>query len=160
MMRMRQEMVVLQATIHDLDDAVELFNSYRTFYGQVPDRDGARQFLFDRLEHRESVLFLARNAATNEAVGFVQLYPLFSSVSMKRVWVLNDLYVKDAYRGQAVGKRLLAAAKAFATATKAKSLELSTHVGNTRAQALYGLHGYVKDEEFHHYYLTLEETVQ
>ena len=27
-------------------------------------------------------------------IGFVQLYPSFSSVSMMRSWVLNDLFVK------------------------------------------------------------------
>jgi ribosomal protein S18 acetylase RimI-like enzyme len=144
---------IVQATLHDLDEAAQLFDEYRIFYGQSTDVEGARQFLFDRLEHQESVIFLARDSATGEAAGFMQLYPLFSSVSMKRIWLLNDLYVKESHRKQQAGKALLEAAKEYAVLTKAKGLEIATQVTNLRAQGVYEKHGYVKDEEFFHYYM-------
>jgi|GEM_PF-6459483 len=37
--------------------------------------------------------------------------------------------------------------------TKSKGLELATSRMNKTAQRLYELNGYMKDEEFYHYYL-------
>ena len=42
--------------------------------------------------NEESVVFIAFDEIN--PIGFVQLYPSFSSLSMKKSWVLNDLYVK------------------------------------------------------------------
>ena len=50
----------------------------------------------------------------NNPIGFVQLYPSFSSVSMKRTWVLNDLYVKESVRGKGFGEKLIKKAINFA----------------------------------------------
>ncbi len=144
---------IAQATIRELDEAAVLFDEYRVFYGQESDLEGAKAFLFDRLEHGESVIFLARDEADGTAVGFMQLYPLFSSVSMKRIWLLNDLYVRESHRSKQVGKGLLEAAREFAVLTKSKGLEIATQVTNLRAQKVYLEHGYVQDEEFFHYYM-------
>lgn len=145
--------VIAQATIRELDEAAQLFDEYRVFYEQASDLAGARQFLFDRLEQGQSVVFLARDGETGEAVGFMQLYPLFSSVSMKRIWLLNDLYVRASHRKRQVGKALLDAAREYAVLTKAKGLEIATQVTNLRAQGVYEQHGYIRDEEFIHYYM-------
>ncbi len=88
-----------QATIQDLDDLVELFDEYRIFYEQESDKEGARQFLWEKFEHSESVIVITVEVETKVAVGFTQLYPSFSSVSMKRNWILNDLYVREKFRG-------------------------------------------------------------
>nr|WP_113023711.1 GNAT family N-acetyltransferase [Paenibacillus sp. YN15] len=146
-------MTIAQATIRELEDAAALFDEYRVFYDQESDLEGAKAFLFDRLEHGESVIFLARDDSDGAAVGFMQLYPLFSSVSMKRIWLLNDLYVRESHRGKQVGKALLEAAREYAVLTKSKGLEIATQVTNLRAQKVYLEHGYVLDEEFFHYYM-------
>ena len=98
-------MNILRATINDLDSLTELFDLYRMFYQQKSDLEGAREFIKDRLSNGESVLFLAFDE--NDPIGFVQLYPSFSSVSMKRTWVLNDLYVKENARGKGFGEKLI-----------------------------------------------------
>lgn len=152
---MNTNISITQATIRDLDDAAVLFNEYRIFYGQESDLEGSRQFLFNRFEHQESFVFLARDAQTGDLAGFMQLYPSFSSVTIQRIWNLNDLYVREAYRNQQVGKDLLETAKAFAKLTKSKGLEIATQTTNLRAQSVYERHGYVKDKEFFHYYLHL-----
>lgn len=146
---------VQQATLHDLDDVVDLFDAYRCFYGQPSDKEGARQFLFDRFEHMESVMFIARMQGNGHAIGFTQLYPVFSSISMKRSWILNDLYVQEDYRGLGAANQLLEQAKRHALLTKAKAIELSTASDNITAQSLYEKLGYKRDEEFLHYSLTL-----
>lgn len=128
---------VKQATIEDLDGISKLFNEYRIFYNQESDLDGARSFLFNRFEHRESIVFVAIETVSNHPIGFTQLYPSFSSVSMRSSLILNDLYVSEAFRGRGIAKMLLEAAKSYAILTKAKGIGLATAVNNDIAQKLY-----------------------
>lgn len=145
-----------QATIEDLRELAALFNEYRMYYGQAPDEERARRFLFERFEHRESIMFLARDRTDNRAVGFTQLYPAFSSISMKRSLILNDLFVIEACRGQGAGQLLLDAAKAYARSIGAKGLELETMISNEQAQRLYERNGYEKETDFYRYFLRTE----
>ena len=140
------------ASRHDLDVLVPLFDAYRVFYKGSSNRDAARGFLGARLSAGDSRIFLAfRN---DRAVGFTQLYPSFSSVSMQRLWILNDLYVDPEARRTGTAKALMAAAEGFAREDGAKGLALATQIGNHAAQDLYAKMGYRKDEAFHHYFLT------
>jgi ribosomal protein S18 acetylase RimI-like enzyme len=148
---------VRRAGLEDLPTVVPLFEAYREFYGQPPDPEGARQFLGDRLRNEESVVFLALGTADDPeaAVGFVQLYPLFSSSGMRRVWVVNDLFVAPDHRRSGVGRALMHAAQEFAAATGASQLRLATARNNGAAKALYERLGYRLDETFDHYTLAL-----
>jgi len=152
---MNRSLIIKQATIEYLDEIASLFNDYRVFYKQESDYEQAKAFLFDRFVHRESTIFLAIDSNNNKAVGFTQLYPSFSSVSLKRSWILNDLFVREEYRRCGVAQLLLEAAKSHAEQTQSKGLELSTAVTNAIGQRLYERNGYKKDEEFYHYYLSL-----
>lgn len=94
------------------------------------------------------------------AYGFIQLYPTFSSVSIKRLWILNDLFVIPEGRRQGVGTKLLERARAFAVETHAKGLTLKTAVENVSAQALYESLGWQRDNHFFSYdFLTSQEEV-
>ncbi|MCA0458154.1 MAG: GNAT family N-acetyltransferase [Chloroflexi bacterium] len=144
---------IIRATLDHLDLAAPLFDGYRQFYEKPSDLAGARQFIQDRLTHHQSVIFLA--LLDDQAVGFTQLYPSFSSVSMKRLWVLNDLFVAPAGRRQGVGEGLLERARQFAADDGAKGLMLETAITNTTAQKLYERLGWVRDTEYCVYNLTL-----
>ncbi|WP_233531105.1 GNAT family N-acetyltransferase [Paenibacillus alkalitolerans] len=143
---------VKQATVHDLNELAPLFDQYRVFYGQPSDEQGAREFMWERFAHLQSVVFAARDERSGETVGFAQLYPTFSSISLKRDWILNDLFVAEKARGQGAAAALLKAAAAYAKETGAKGIGLSTAADNTKAQRLYEAHGFVKDDEFLAYY--------
>ncbi|BBH22846.1 N-acetyltransferase [Paenibacillus baekrokdamisoli] len=144
-----------QATIQDLNELVQLFDNYRVYYERDSNRDAVREFLWNRFEHNESILFITINKESGEGVGFTQLYPSFSSVSMQRIWILNDLFVSEAYRGKQVGSRLLDAAKEYAILTKAMRIELSTAHTNETAQRLYEKNGYEVSAAFLNYSLSL-----
>jgi ribosomal protein S18 acetylase RimI-like enzyme len=146
-------MEVRLAEIEDLEEVSKLFDRYRVFYNQSSDFEGARSFLQQRFENSDSTIFIAHS--DDRIVGFTQLYPSFSSVSMKPVWILNDLFVEEAYRTKNVAKSLIGAAENFARAKKAVRIILSTHATNTIAQSLYRSLGYIKDEDFYHYSLLL-----
>jgi GNAT superfamily N-acetyltransferase len=126
-----------------------LFDAYRQFYGQPPDLDGARRFLAERLGRGESVSYAVVEGG--RALGFTQLYPSFSSVSMRPIWILNDLFVAEEARRRGVGAMLLRAAQDHALRTGAARLALSTAVTNTKAQALYEQDGWKRDTAFLHY---------
>jgi ribosomal protein S18 acetylase RimI-like enzyme len=143
-------MIIQQATINDLDSLSELFDLYRVFYEQYSDFEAAREFLRERLTNEESVVFIAVDESN--PVGFVQLYPSFSSVSMKRSWVLNDLYVKEHVRGKGAGEKLIQKAIQFARETGAKGVSLETGKGNIGAQRLYEKIGFERESNYFYYF--------
>jgi len=145
---------IVRAERKDLDDLVPLFDGYRQFYGQRSDLAAARAFLRERIERDESVIYLAYTEP-GEAAGFTQLYPSFSSVSLKPLWILNDLYVRSDVRRGGVGRALLERARQHAIETAAKGLVLSTGVTNKAAQTLYESCGWQREDEFFQYHLFL-----
>lgn len=149
------EVIIENAQLSDIEELAKLFNQYRMFYDQPSDTDLAEAFLTARLMNAESVIFKAQDTS-GRYVGFTQLYPCFSSVSARSIWVLNDLYVLDDARGLGVGRRLLAAARDYSIVTKAKGLTLAAAKDNPRAQRLYESFGFKKSTQFYHYFLDLD----
>jgi GNAT superfamily N-acetyltransferase len=145
---------VRQASIFDLDTLVPLFDGYRQFYRQPSDPARARIFLAERFAHHESLILLACDEH-GAGVGFTQLFPLFSSVRMARIYLLNDLFVAPGARKHGVGKALLEASAEHARALGAARLWLQTELGNLSAQALYESAGWKRDSDFCDYALTL-----
>ena len=126
---------IRRATVEPVDSIAPLFNHYRMFYQQPSDEALARQFIGERLQRGESVIFLAE--VGGKVVGFTQLFPSFSSVRAARAFVLNDLYVDVAARRLGVARALLQTAADFARADGAIRLELETDPDTRSAQALY-----------------------
>lgn len=142
---------IIEAGRSDVDSIVPLFLGYLQFYKLRTDAKRARQFISERLERGESKILLAR--LDDEAVGFVQLYPTFASLSMKRSWVLYDLFVKPEARKRGVAKALMEKARQLAVETGAEGLILETAVDNLPAQRLYENLGWKRDVEFYRYFL-------
>ena len=142
-------MKILQATKEHLNQLTTLFNGYRMFYKQPDSPDKAEAFLKDRFRQNDSVIFIAFSSE-NEALGFTQLYPSFSSVSVQRTYILNDLFVSEKSRGQGIGEALLNHAKQFAKKEGSKGLTLETETNNP-AQHLYERLGWKKDTHKFHY---------
>ena len=142
------------ATVADADRVAPLFDGYRQFYGLRSDLALCRQYLAERLARDESAVLLAADA-DGIALGFVQMYPTFSSLRAARMFVLYDLYVDPAARQRGVGRRLMEAAAEEARRRGAVSLVLSTAKTNHPAQRLYESLGWVRDEEFYEYNLKL-----
>ena len=144
---------IRQSVLSDIDALVSLFDNYRQFYGRASDVGAAREFLTARFNHGESVVFIAHE--DNIPVGFVQLYPGFSSVSLARIFVLNDLFVREQWRRSGIASQLMAAAVEFAKASGAVRLSLSTAITNETAQAVYQSSGWKRDEQFYVYHFAL-----
>ncbi len=130
-----------------------LFDRYRQFYRQASDREGSRQFLLARFENNQSVVFIA--LLEGSAIGFVQLYPSFSSTAMARIFVLNDLFVAPEGRRHGAGAALLRKAAEYGKAVGAVRLTLRTELTNASAQSLYEALGWKRDQVFCGYDLKL-----
>ena len=144
-------MLINFADKNDLVTLAGLFDQYRVFYKQKSDIKNVMDFLSSRLEKKDSVILVAR--VKSDTVGFTQLYPSFSSVGMKHIWILNDLFVSPKFRGQNIAKKLMQEALNHAKKTGALRIDLATQVSNTLAQNLYESMGYIKNESFYHYSL-------
>lgn len=132
------------AVAADLPALAGLFDAYRQFYGQPADLPRAENFLAERLQGGDSVLLIAER--DGRAVGFTQLYPMFSSVRTARIWILNDLYVASGARRGGVARGLLQAAARFARGDGAARLMLETGRENAAARALYRAAGWDEDD--------------
>lgn len=141
-------MTIRQATITDLDQLSILFAQYREFYKQSYDPAASKKFLEERISKEESVVFVATD--NNEFAGFTQLYPSFSSVGMKRIWILNDLFVSTSHRQKGIAQALINQVIEYAKATARSKVVLSTAYTNVNAQKLYEKIGFVKEAFFNY----------
>lgn len=150
---MAEEIEIVHALPTHVDEIAPMFDAYRCWYGKESDLKGARHFISQRLSQNEAEIFIARRAGS--PVGFTQLYPMFTSISMGHLWILNDLFITESARRQGVATILLETAAEFARALGAVRLLLETRLDNTAAQAAYEALGWKQDTDFMNYSLEL-----
>ncbi|UKJ47124.1 N-acetyltransferase [Lysinibacillus sp. ACHW1.5] len=142
-------MKICMVTQKTMGDVVSLFNAYREFYGQSSDLQQAEQFIQERVMGAESIIFLAY--LEEEPVGFAQLFPVFSSVAMKKAFLLNDLFVAKQARKQGVAQALMEQCYAYCQQEDARYMMLETARDNVQAQKLYEKMGMTIDETVYYY---------
>jgi ribosomal protein S18 acetylase RimI-like enzyme len=135
-MKQHRRFIIREAQTDDLEKLAELFDDYRTFYRKSPDKNAAKEFIAARLICGDSKIYVCIEPYGTIA-GFVQLYPLFSSTRMQRLWLLNDLYVASIYRGGGYSTALINRAKKLCRESGAAGLTLETEKDNEVANSLY-----------------------
>jgi GNAT superfamily N-acetyltransferase len=138
-----------RARREDAKILLPLFELYRRFYGRESDLAGGCEFLQNRLTREEAVIFFVAEAA--RGLGFTLLYPSFSSLALRRTWILNDLFVLPEARGRGLGRQLLQRAAEFCRETGARGMTLKTAGDNVPAQRLYESEGWKRDRHFLNY---------
>src|ERR1044072_2968662 len=136
---------IRKAILEDIDQLAKLFDLYRMFYRQPSNVAACREFLLERLQRNESVILIA--VKDGNVVGFIQFYPLFSSVGLQKTWLLNDVYVQEKERQHGIGKMLLNEAKRFGKETGAGWLLLQTANDNYIAQIVYEKNGWERMDD-------------
>jgi len=140
---------IIQAKNEHLQDTVSLFEKYRSFYNMPDDLEKAKQFIAERLSKHDSLIFLAFKKST--AVGFMQIYPSFSSVAMRSIWILNDLFIDESFRRSGCADSMMKYLEKQASMNSIFSIKLSTAVNNYSAKALYDSLGYTLVKDFDNY---------
>ena len=146
----------LRADASDIDKIASLFDAYRGFYGQPSNLAQSRAFIAERIARDESVIFYAQEQG-GDTLGFVQMFPTFSSIDAHRTWLLGDLFTTPAARGKGVGTLLMSTALDFARLAGAKGMTLETATDNFTAQRLYEAQGWVRDPGYYTYCLDLNK---
>ena len=142
--------VVKKAGVPDVKKVSPLYLKYLEFYQVDVSGKDPEAFIKARIENEESVVYYATDES-GQTLGFAQLYPLFCSLEMKKIWLLYDLYVDSSQRKRGIGERLLEQADQLAKETDSAFVMLSTGIDNKTAQSVYERHGYVRDVEFYNY---------
>jgi len=144
-----QEMI-RQILENELNALVPLFDAYMVFYGQPSHPRRYRDFLTARLLNKEATVY-GHFLESGALLGFVLNYVSFSSVSLGKIVILNDLFVVPARRSQGIGKALIRRTFDFAGEIGAVRVDLGTAKTNVVAQRLYENIGFVRDSEFYIY---------
>ncbi|OTG60683.1 GNAT family N-acetyltransferase [Acinetobacter sp. ANC 3903] len=147
-------MIVRRATLEDLHPLAVLFDEYRQFYGASSNLDLSYQYLKQRFENQESIIFI--HVKDDVFTGFILLYLGFSSVSCSIYYILDDVYVTPIYRRQGSAKQLIDTAILFARHENAIRISLETQKTNYKSHQLYEKMGFVKDNEFQIYHCFLK----
>lgn len=116
-----------------------------------------REWIQERCSNGDGVFFLAKSGS--KVLGFITLYPGFSSIALRKHWILNDLFVLPDYRNAGIGSRLIDKAHKFVIETNAESIELETAKNNTGAQKLYENLGYEEETRYKRYYWFPDKTL-
>ena len=134
-------MIYRKAQESDLHAIATLFDSYRVFYRKESDIQSAKEFILERIDNHDSEIFVAEDS-DKKLVGFVQLYPLFSSTRMQKLWLLNDLFVAPNARSKGVSIGLIERAKQLVKETNACAMFLETEKSNVIGNNLYPKTGF------------------
>ena len=144
---------IIRANTRHIDDLSILFDLYRQFYKYKKDLNSSRNYISERIQNNESIIFIALN--NKKTTGFVQLYATFDSLNLNKKLVLYDLYVLTEFRKLGIGRKLMNKSKDYAIRNKYSRIELSTSINNTNAQKLYSSLDYIRDKEYYNYDLEL-----
>ncbi len=145
-------MEIKEATTKDVESIVNIFEEYRLFYRQPTNPDSLK-FLKERIEKNESKIFFIEE--NKVVIGFVQLYPSFSSRHLSKTYILNDLYVLKNHRRKKIAWNLVEHTAKWAKGQGVSEIHLATGIPNTQAQDLYKKFGFKKDNDFFYFNLTL-----
>lgn len=156
------QLQIRRAEQSDVEALLPQFNAYRSFYKMPPAADKARTYLTENLSQSRSIIFVAvakQPSGKETIIGFTQLYPRLSSLSMTHYMYLSDLYVDESCRRHGVAKQLMKTAEEYSIANGAIFIELHTAESNKNAQALYESLGYKHESEFRTYVLKLPNAI-
>ncbi len=151
--------IITRVDVTHVHEVAVLFNEYRQFYGRRDDLAAAEQFIHSRVSDGSSVIFIAKDNQ-GLGLGFVQMYPSFSSLRLAPMLILNDVYVTQHARCVGIGRALVLQAASYAKAHNMSYLMLETQQKNQRAQGLYEGLGFVRNQDFYIYELEIHRGLE
>jgi len=137
----------------NIEELAPLFKAYRRFYKADSSDKENLEFLNNVLKKNDGRFFLAK--LDEKYIGYVGLYFSYSSASAKQILILNDLFIKEEFRGQGYGKSLIDFVIDLATKEKYPQVRWCTELDNKKAQRLYDQYGKAKKTGWFHYDIKL-----
>ena len=138
---LKNEMRIISPTDRHINDFAVLMDEYRVFYGNQSNISESKDYVSQLLKD-DNVFFLMAVTTEEKLIGFCTLFRSYSSVRAQKIFILNDLYVRENYRQFGFGTQLLDAAVTFAKKENVNVLKLETAKDNVVAQSVYEKHGW------------------
>jgi N-acetylglutamate synthase-like GNAT family acetyltransferase len=133
---MKNRITIRKAHTDDLPEMAELLAELFKLETDFPvNRDRQLRGLADLLQADKSAVWVAED--DGKLVGMVSLQILISTAEGGSVGLLEDLVVTEAYRGQGVGRRLLASVELWARENRLSRLQLLADQSNAAALEFY-----------------------
>jgi GNAT superfamily N-acetyltransferase len=124
----------------EIEALAEIFDRYRTHYGEASDVSRAISWLGENLGTGRLQAFVAEESA--QFVGFAITTDVPASLRLGHFWQIRDLFVLPARRRLGVGRALLESVREAAIASGALRLVVQTEDDNDSALRLYADSGY------------------
>ena len=144
-------MRIIRNSLEYIDQLVDVVEEYREYCGVPVSPKETKDFFQKRFENDESVTFIAIDETSNVLMGFANTYLSFSTLSLRRLVILNDLGVSKTFQGRGVAQSLVNEVIAYAKSLDSVRVELKTKKNNVNVQKLYQSLGFEPDNE-HFYY--------
>ncbi len=129
-----------------IDQFVNVVEEYRKFCGFNVSPKATKDFFKNLHKENKAATFITISEE-DEVMGFVNLYPSYSTLSLRKIWILNDLGVSSKFRRLGVAQALIKKSIEFAKETDAIRIELKTAKNNLNAQMLYSEIGFQTDKD-------------
>ncbi len=141
-----------------LHEFFRLFHDYRNSLGLHSIPAAEEKFLTKRFHDNDFHVFLSRVLFNSgiieyqEYVGFAIMYPFYSTIYLKKIWLLNDLFVEKKYRHQGIGNLLLDNCISLSEKTDSGGIVLETLIESFGAKKLVEKKGLVRNNFTYGYY--------
>ena len=137
----KNEIKIISPTDRHIGDFAGLMDEYRVFYGNQSNLSESKDYV-SQLFTDDKVVFLMGVTAKERLIGFCTLFRSYSSVRTQKIFILNDLFVREKYRQFGYGTQLLDAAVTLAKKENVNVLKLETAKDNVIAQSVYEKNGW------------------
>lgn len=152
----KKNIFIQRANIEHIEQSAQLLIKFQEFYNITSSIKDVENFLQKQIQSEKSIIFLAYlKENLNTAIGIAHLSPIFNTLLLNKIWILNDLYVDVSSRNFGVSKMLLEESAKFAKNDGASYLELKTEHTNMLAKHIYEKFGFQPDLEHIYYSLKL-----
>jgi ribosomal protein S18 acetylase RimI-like enzyme len=132
---------MLTAPTHgEIEELAEIFDRYRTHYGEPSDVSRSARWLEQYLRSGPLRTFVAEESGS--FIGFATTIEVPASLRLAHFWQIRDLFVLPTHRRVGVGRALLASVRAAGIASGALRLVVQTEEDNDAALRLYSDSGF------------------
>ncbi|EJR57973.1 N-acetyltransferase family protein [Bacillus zanthoxyli] len=128
---------IFEANYDDRETVINLIRMYMEFYEKPVHEKSSLDTLVNTIIKNKDLGLFYVCTVNKEPVGFATLYTTFSTLSMGRAMILNDLFVIPDYRKLGVGDMLFNTCKKYVQDNNYAYMEWVTAKDNIVAQNFY-----------------------
>jgi GNAT superfamily N-acetyltransferase len=128
----------------DIDPLIELVQEFYQFENMTFDEGVIKAFTALLSDEQLGMIWLICDR--DRPIGYVALTFFFSMEYHGRCGLVDELYIRETYRGKGIGKKVFALIEEYLQNQKMRSLSLVVDFWNDRAEALYVKLGFRREK--------------